>query len=371
MIKNIGILGINNFLGLRSLEFFKKYSKKYKISAVSFDNNCDNLDDFIQILKDYSIEYIFVEDKSLIEKIEIETNATVYTDYSLFIKSVKIDEIVCALSGILSVKYILSAIYEFKDINLLNTSPLLYSGKIIPKEAKLKGVKLKVYSYPAYSLDWFLSNKNLSDISKISLFTTVYKEKDIYPKEYTVLLEYIKKFYSINKIRLASDLFIINYMYDIPLEKFWFYEQSMRFISVAVRFKDGSNVIHSASKNIDSMFNFYFIKNRIILEDDFQYEDISLRINKFNINKYNIFKISLDCLKKKGTLPILFYLICEFFCISNFYNKFLKNTKLINILKDVLENSEFYDPYPDLSTIYALDKKVKEYISNKYFKKTK
>lgn len=371
MIKNICVLGINNSLGILAKDFFKNHSKKYCISSASYDDNCDNLDEFIDIVNKYDIESVFIEDSKLVEKLELKIKAEIFTDFSIFIKSIKIDEVISALSGILSVKYILSSIYEFKDINLLNISPLLYSGKIIPKEAKTKGVNLKVYSYPAYSLDWFLSTRKISEIYKISLLTSVSNNKLINPEDYNSLIEYTKHFYSNQKIRLANDTFLISYLYDLDINKFWFYEQSMRFISVAVRFNDGSNLIHSATKNIDSIFNFHFLRDKLIADDEKQYEDVTLRIKKFDFSKHIIFSKAIECLEKKGSMPILFYLICEFFTENNYKNKFKKNTKLITILEDVLEKPEFFEKYPDLSTIYALDKKVKKYISNKYFKTIK
>ena len=69
MLKNIVILGSNNVLGIKAIDFFKRYSNKYKIYGISFDGSIDNLPYFIEQIKEIQPKAIFFENSSFEEDI--------------------------------------------------------------------------------------------------------------------------------------------------------------------------------------------------------------------------------------------------------------------------------------------------------------
>jgi 1-deoxy-D-xylulose 5-phosphate reductoisomerase len=377
MKKNIVILGSNNILGVKALDFFKKYPNKFNIYGLSYDSNSNNIDLFIEQINLLNPISVYVEDKESKDKILNEIDYSIefsiycgFDEFNKFISIIDIDEILCSLYGIDSVKKILSIIHEFKDVTLLNTSPLLYSGKIIPMEAESKGVKLNVFSYPVYSLDQIFKFKNKDDIYKLTLFSLKRDiTKHIDPIDYESSIEYIKDFYSINKLRVVNDLFIIYYLYDISLNKINFYNQSKQLLNVSVKFKDGSNFIHSASLKINSIFNYYFLENYNINNEIPEDNHLLLKLDKININDYRFLKLGIDALNKGSMSPIIFYIASEIMLRLIYHKKLKKNASIYNVLKELLNNQEFYSKHPDFSVIYAVEDKIKKYILSKYEKK--
>jgi len=375
MIKNIVILGSNNKLGCSIISFFKNYSNIYSIYGLTYDSKRNNIDEFIEQVNTFNCKRIYVNNKTDAEYIESKVNTKIFIGYESFIhfiKSTDIDEVVSTLSGIISVKKILSVIHEFKDLTLVNTSPLLYSGNIIPKEAISKGIKLNIVSYPAYSINQFKNNRNILDIRRINLFTTFKKKKLLPSYEYDNLHDYIKAFYSINNIRILNDLFLCHYQYNIDPNNFNFFYQDKKLISIILEFKEGGSIIYSANKNLISIYNYYFLRNLNITikdTDNFDYAKLSFKIEKIDVSKERYLALGLSALKKGGSLPILFYIATESFIELLYNNKILKNIELYTVLKRVLDDPLLYKKYPDLSTIYAFENKINEILINNYCKK--
>ncbi|MCK9292513.1 MAG: hypothetical protein WCY27_01735 [archaeon] len=375
MIKNIVILGSNNKFGCSIISFFKNYPNVYSIYGLTYDSKRNNIDEFIEQVNTFNCKRIYVNNKIDAEYIESKVNAKIFVGYENFInfiKSTDIDQVVSTLSGIISVKKILSVIHEFKDLTLLNTSPLLYSGNIIPKEAISKGIKLDIVSYPAYSIAQFKNNRNILDIRKINLFTTFKKKKLLPTYDYDNLLDYIKAYNSTNNIRILNDLFLCSYLYNIDPNNFDFFYQDKKLISIILKFKEGGSIIYSANKNLISIYNYYFLRNLNVTikdTDDFDCDKLSFKVEKIDLSKEKYLSLGLSALKKGGSLPILFYITTELFIELLYNNRILKNVELYTVLKKILDDPTLYKKYPDLSSIYAFENKINDILINNYCKK--
>jgi 1-deoxy-D-xylulose 5-phosphate reductoisomerase len=373
MKKNIVILGSNNDLGNEALDFFLNNSNKFIIFGLSYDSKIDNLDLFITQVNRVKPKRIFLSEKKDINYIESKVKVDIFSgaeNFSNFIKSNQIDEVVSSLSGIISVKKILSAIYEFKDITLLNTSPLLYSGKIIVNEAKSKGIKLKLFSYPIYSLDFLLKSNPVNKINTINLFSQKVTSKAISINEHTNYVSYLKKFYSLNKIRLVNDLFLINYIYNIHPNSFLFYEQTDRFANIDVNFINGTSVIFAANLNLESIFNYYFLNSGMKLKSDIfnKQKKFSISFSKIDLSKEKFLELGLYAIEKGGSYPIVYYIAIETI-LNLIYNRKLKeNVKIYDLLKKIIDDKSLFDKYPDLSSVCAIEQKIKSNLEYYYIK---
>lgn len=361
MIKNIAILGSNNDLGDKAFNFFNS-SSKYKIIALTFDSKLDNIDFFLKQIEIINPKRIFLANKKYQEIVESKTKAELFVgqeNYPNFIKTREIDHVISALSGITSVKKILSSIYEYKDVTLVNTSPLLYSGKIIINEAKSKAVKLNLFSYPVYSLD-FIDKLNIVDkIVKISLFSNK-KNKDIDVYDYKNYISFLKDFYSKNKIRLANDIFLIYYLYDISFHSFDFYEQSEKFLNISINFNNGTSILFNSNLNIDSIFNYYFSDNNR-KDEGFISQEYFKKINfsKIDINLEKYLNLGIFCIEKGGSYPIVYYITIEL--ISNYiYNRKIDLDKydVYSILEEIVKDKTLFKKYPDLSSVISIEERI-------------
>ncbi|NCP72210.1 hypothetical protein GW835_02335 [archaeon] len=371
MIKNITLLGSNNDIGIKTIEFLKNNTNKFKIYSLSYDSKVDNLDFFISQIKDVSPKKVFIPLEKDAEYIESKTKVEIITgteNFPEFIKSNEIDQVISSLSGLSSVKKILSTIYEFKDITLLNTSPFLYCGRIITNEVKSKGVNFNIFSYPVYSLDFILKSSNINFIKNINLFTKQKNKKEkITINDYKDFGSYLKAYYSENNIRLVNDMFIIYYLYNIPIDNFNFYEQSERIINIEIKFLNGTSVFFKANLDIDSIFNYYFLDNEKIVENkEKDLDKISFSYKKIDPTKEKFLSLGIETLKKGGSFPIIYYITIETLLYYIYKRKIKENIDIYKIVKEFLEDKTLYDKFPDLSSVYAIDNKINEKIKNKF-----
>jgi 1-deoxy-D-xylulose 5-phosphate reductoisomerase len=372
MKKNIVILGSNNLIGVKAIDFFKNNLNKYKIIGLSYDSKINNIDLFILQIKELNPKRVFVVNQKDAEYIESKVKVDIFCNhdnFTEFIKFSQINEVVSAISGIASVKKILSSIYEFKDITLLNTSPLLYCGKIIVNEAKSKGVNLNIFSYPVYSLDFFKNFKNISDIDKIYLFSKKRNNTAISINNFNNYISYLKEFYSLNKIRLVNDMFLINYIYDISPGDFSFYSQSSKIININLKFINGTSIIFASVLNLESMFNYYFLKlDKIEKKDILDKNEISLSFKKIDISKEKYLDLGVSALKRGGSCPIIYYITIETLLNLIYTRKIKEKIDIFSILKEFVEDKSLYNKYPDLDSVCAIEETIIKKITKEYSK---
>jgi 1-deoxy-D-xylulose 5-phosphate reductoisomerase len=380
MKKNVSILGSNTPLSITIIEFFKKYTNKYNIVGITYDSKLDNLDIFLEQIKIITPKCVYVdrrEDYDKIQAKEISDKVNVFfgeESFIKFIKSTEIDIVVSSLRGSSSVKKILSSIYEYKDITLLDSSPLLYSGYIIVQEARSKGVSLNVFTYPIYSLAQFLKSRKINDIYSVDFFSSKHKDKikDIDPDDYKTYFEFLRQFHSINKTKILFESYLANYLYNIPISKVSFYEQSKPIISIAVQFKDGSNLLNITNKDIENIFNYYFLDSDLLMNQKYISSDsLAISINKLNINDYKLLQLGINALEKGGSIPIIFYLILDKLT-ELIYSKNIKpGMDIYKIIEEIINDKDLYNKKPDLSLIYAFEKNICEKLNVKCLVKEK
>ncbi len=382
MKKDIIILGSNSSLSIAIIDFFKKYKNKYNIVGITYDWSLDNLDLFLKQIKEINPKIIYVdrkEDFDLIQAKDISDKVSLFhgeDSFVKFLRSTEIDMVVSNLRGSSSIKKILSSIYEYKDITLLNSSPILYSGQIIIQDAKSKGVSLNICTYPIYSLTQFFKSRKVEDIYALHFFTSKHSEEnkieELDPDDYKTHFEFVKEFNSTNKIKMLYEFYLTNYMYNIPLAKISFYEQSKPLISIAVQFKDGSNLLNTTKKEIENIFNYYFLDSDLFPTVKLPvYDTLTISLKRIEPNNYSLLKMGLDAITKGGATPIIFYITLDKI-IEMMYNKVLKKkTDILKIVEEIINDNRLYNKKLDLSLICALEKKISDRLNEKYLIKKK
>jgi 1-deoxy-D-xylulose 5-phosphate reductoisomerase len=313
------------------------------------------------------------EDYDIIQSKNISDNIGLFCGDESFIKFLKYTEIyhvISSIRGSASIKKILSSIYEYKDITLLNASPILCSGQVIVQEAKAKGVSLNICTYPIYSLEQFLKSRKMNDIYSLHFFSSNHKKEgttDLDPDDYNSYLEFVNKYNSINKTKLLYESYLTYYLYDIPVTKVSYYEQSKPLISIAVQFKDGSNLLNTTTKDIENIFNYFFLDTDSLTKLKMPiYETLTISINKINQDDYKLLKLGINALSRKGSTPILFYITLDKL-IEMMYNKVLKKgTDVSKAIEEIINDKEIYNKKLDLGSIYALEKRISDRLNEKY-----
>lgn len=142
-MKNVIILGSTGSIGIQTLEVIEKLDNEFNVIALACGKNIDLLKSQI---KKFNPKYVSVADKNDINKIKSEfpkleiyygeeglTELARKTDY---------DILVCATSGVVSVKATLCAIRNKKTIALANKETLVMAGDIVTKEARNNNVSI-------------------------------------------------------------------------------------------------------------------------------------------------------------------------------------------------------------------------------------
>jgi len=162
-------------------------------------------------------------------------------------------------------------------------------------------------------------------------------------------------------------MFIIYYLYNIPIDNFNFYEQSERIINIEIKFLNGTSVFFKANLDIDSIFNYYFLDNEKIVENkEKDLDKISFSYKKIDPTKEKFLSLGIETLKKGGSFPIIYYITIETLLYYIYKRKIKENIDIYKIVKEFLEDKTLYDKFPDLSSVYAIDNKINEKIKNKF-----
>jgi 1-deoxy-D-xylulose 5-phosphate reductoisomerase len=367
MKKRILILGSDTQKGQVAFNFFKEYPKKFLITGL-FCYKSENLKIFINQIKISNADHILVnnkEDSLLLEKeLNIDSFYNI-SNISKFIKTSKSDIVVFSIPGVESVIAALSAISEFKDICIMEWDPILYSGKIVIDEIENKAVKLYPISLKLYSIDLFLNQSNFKSLKTVNLVTTSNSKLDLSyldnPKMYDYE-EFKNKFIEDFKIDFVIEMFILNYIYNISIDKFKFFEQNNFLFNMFLTFEQGHSLTNFTTNNIYNVFNYYFLndndlKNKNLVSTK-TLNNIKYNIKEIDIEKIPAVKYGVKSLKKSYFAAILYYITGQI-CVELLYEQKIKYIKITSIIKSIINDPKFDLNNYDFKTILAIYEKVK------------
>jgi len=368
MLKKILILGSQRKKSQEIIDFFKK-QQKYKIVALLCSDEKQQ-ETFRKQIKEIKPSIVFFPNKEIAEKIEEEFNIKCFFDYSeynVFLKNTDCDLVISDFTGIDSVKLILATIAECKDIGLLNLEPILYSGKIVINEAKIKGIKLNYITSQFKLLTYFLKTRNINDIKKIILMDYDTKEDKENIINYTSpskqISELKKVLYFKNKMWLARHLIVFSQLYDLDLECFDFYKSNTDKINLILQLEDGSSLFNYLEDNKESIYKQYYLENQNIKEKQKPIEEtINIKLQHTNSDSIPTLKLAKQAILKGGCFPIL-YQIAYDVCADNIYKNKSSEDCFIKIFKKILEDKNpLYYKNPNIQTIFALYEKIEKEI---------
>lgn len=367
MLKKIVIIGSDTDYGKIAFDFFSKFSDFYKIVGLTFFSKDRSL--FVDQLKLVNPQYVFVYDLEESKSLEIEYNNSNCSfisgdNITNYIKQSDADIYVFCDSDIDCIKAILSVIYNQKDVVLMSTDAVLSSGKILAYESKLKGVNFYPITLQTYSLNQFFkvrSNKELDKIILMNIDKKLDKEDIDELRSQKIDFNLFKEsFYNFTHFNLIKQLYLLNYFYDISVEKFDFFKQNKNIITVIAEFNDGSNLINTTNNDLYPVLYYYFCKDKSGFVDKnllISGDKINLSLSRIDVSKEIFLKLGIDFLKKGGSYPIVYFFAFELFTKKYFDNK-IKYKDIPLKLKEILEDKSFYSTKPDLKTILALKSKL-------------
>jgi 1-deoxy-D-xylulose 5-phosphate reductoisomerase len=359
MIKKIMLLGLDTKKGKEAFDFFSKHTNKYRVNAISLIKQ-ETSKEILEIIKHQKIQEILVtteSQKKYIEE-EINSNLIVYTNQNLFIKKSYSDIVVVSTKNINTIKQILSAISEYKDLCFVNFDSLLHMGKIIFKDIKNKGVKFYPISPTLFSVKEILSDYKRPLLKEIGLVKTIPKTNDIKENNFSI---FKKDIYSKYWIQEIYNMFLLSYMYDLPTTKFCFYEQNKPILSNIVSFLDGCNIINYVDQKKNIIYNHYFLSKEDLskIDVDIHQNILNYTIKLTDYKNKKLLNLAIDCLNKNDLLPIVYYITLEHL-IKKVYEKKISFKQLEEHLEEIIKNKSYHSNNYDLKTIIVLKKKIEK-----------
>ena len=164
-MKKVLILGSTGSIGKSTLDVILANPNKYEITALVANTNEEEI--CAQANK-FNVKNISLASKNKLDsKYDFDGNFFDYSRLDEFIASDQVDIVVAAISGVIGLKPILSAIKAGKRVLIANKEPLVVAGKILMQEAKLSGAEIIPIDSEHCAIHQCLSNIHKQDLNKI------------------------------------------------------------------------------------------------------------------------------------------------------------------------------------------------------------
>jgi 1-deoxy-D-xylulose-5-phosphate reductoisomerase len=164
-MKKVLILGSTGSIGKSTLDVILANPNKYEITALVANTNEEEI--CTQANK-FNVKNISLASKNKLDsKYDFDGNFFDYSRLDEFIASDQVDIVVAAISGVIGLKPILSAIKAGKRVLIANKEPLVVAGKILMQEAKLSGAEIIPIDSEHCAIHQCLSNIHKQDLNKI------------------------------------------------------------------------------------------------------------------------------------------------------------------------------------------------------------
>ena len=164
-MKKVLILGSTGSIGKSTLDVILANPNKYEITALVANTNEEEI--CTQANK-FNVKNISLASKNKLDsKYDFDGNFCDYRRLDEFIASDQVDIVVAAISGVIGLKPILSAIKAGKRVLIANKEPLVVAGKILMQEAKLSGAEIIPIDSEHCAIHQCLSNIHKQDLNKI------------------------------------------------------------------------------------------------------------------------------------------------------------------------------------------------------------
>ena len=242
-MKKVLILGSTGSIGKSTIEVIEANKKDFLITGLVARSN-ENL--LLQQAKKFNVKNIcLTESKNLEEKYISEA------DLEDLISSDQVDIVVAAISGVVGLKNILSAVKAGKRVLIANKEPLVAAGQILMKEAKRFNAEIIPIDSEHCAIHQCLTNIEKKDLKRIIitcsggpfLGTSLKNLKNVSVKD--ALNHPVWKMGSKNLIDSAS---LMNKALEI-IEAKWLFNLESEEIDVIIH---PQGIIHSMVETIDN-----------------------------------------------------------------------------------------------------------------------
>ena len=384
-MKKISILGVTGSIGTQTLDVVRN-SDDIEIVGISANSSTKKMK---EIIKEFKPKYVAMMKKECAEELEKFCNENsikteVYSGMEGLIKISTLDEIdmvVTSVVGMIGLVPTMEAIKAKKDIALANKETLVVAGELVMKAAEENGVKILPVDSEHSAIYQSLRGNDLSTLKKIILTASGgpfrgKKEEEL--KDITLEQALNHPNWSMGKKITIDSATLMNKGLEV-IEAHWLFNCDYDNIQVVVHpqsiihsmveYKDGAIIAELGSADmrlpIQYALNYTKRKKEVAKSIDF-YEISKLTFEKPDMDTFKCLKIAYEVGKKGGLLPTVLNGANEV-AVQLFLDRKIKFLEIAEIIEKTIK--EFQDECKkelNLDNIIALDKKVRDYVINKY-----
>ena len=289
--------------------------------------------------------------------------------------------VVTSVVGMIGLVPTMEAIKAKKDIALANKETLVVAGELVMKAAEENGVKILPVDSEHSAIYQSLRGNDLSTLKKIILTASGgpfrgKKEEEL--KDITLEQALNHPNWSMGKKITIDSATLMNKGLEV-IEAHWLFNCDYDNIQVVVHpqsiihsmveYKDGAIIAELGSADmrlpIQYALNYTERKKEVAKSIDF-YEISKLTFEKPDMDTFKCLKIAFEVGKKGGLFPTVLNGANEV-AVQLFLDRKIKFLEIAEIIEKTIK--EFQDECKkelNLDNIIALDKKVRDYVINKY-----
>lgn len=384
-MKKISILGVTGSIGTQTLDVVRN-SDDIEIVGISANSSTKKMK---EIIKEFKPKYVAMMKKECAEELEKFCNENsikteVYSGMEGLIKISTLDEIdmvVTSVVGMIGLVPTMKAIKAKKDIALANKETLVVAGELVMKAAEENGAKILPVDSEHSAIYQSLRGNDLSTLKKIILTASGgpfrgKKEEEL--KDITLEQALNHPNWSMGKKITIDSATLMNKGLEV-IEAHWLFNCDYDNIQVVVHpqsiihsmveYKDGAIIAELGSADmrlpIQYALNYTERKKEVAKSIDF-YEISKLTFEKPDMDTFKCLKIAFEVGKKGGLFPTVLNGANEV-AVQLFLDRKIKFLEIAEIIEKTIK--EFQDECKkelNLDNIIALDKKVRDYVINKY-----
>ncbi len=384
-MKKISILGVTGSIGTQTLDVVRN-SDDIEIVGISANSSTKKMK---EIIKEFKPKYVAMMKKECAEELEKFCNENsikteVYSGMEGLIKISTLDEIdmvVTSVVGMIGLVPTMEAIKAKKDIALANKETLVVAGELVMKAAEENGAKILPVDSEHSAIYQSLRGNDLSTLKKIILTASGgpfrgKKEEEL--KDITLEQALNHPNWSMGKKITIDSATLMNKGLEV-IEAHWLFNCDYDNIQVVVHpqsiihsmveYKDGAIIAELGSADmrlpIQYALNYTERKKEVAKSIDF-YEISKLTFEKPDMDTFKCIKIAFEVGKKGGLFPTVLNGANEV-AVQLFLDRKIKFLEIAEIIEKTIK--EFQDECKkelNLDNIIALDKKVRDYVINKY-----
>ena len=384
-MKKISILGVTGSIGTQTLDVVRN-SDDIKIIGISANSSVNKMKD---IIKEFKPKYVAMMDEKCGAElkefcIENNINSEVFVGLDGLVKISTLDEIdmvVTSVVGMIGLVPTMEAIKAKKHIALANKETLVVAGELVMKAAKENNVKILPVDSEHSAIYQSLRGNDLSTIKKIILTASggPFRGKKVEDlKNITVEEALNHPNWSMGKKITIDSATLMNKGLEV-IEAHWLFNCDYDNIQVVVH---PQSIIHSMVEYIDGAIiaelgsadmrlpiqyalNFEERKKEVAKSIDF-YEISKLTFEKPDMDTFKCLKLAFEAGKNGGLEPTVLNGANEV-VVQLFLDKKIKFLEIGDIIEDTINKFKCeINKELTLDNIIELDKKVREYLLNRY-----